>query len=374
MSYFLSVVLFLSFSYYGVECRHKDSGQLQKLKHTDEYDCMDIYKQPAFDNVLLKNHKIQMDPSSLPKFKSNNKLSFDRHSSFPLQAKDNCPEGMVPIQRSRMNNLTDLKSISKLHLGNIRTSTSGRHVAAFHTKLNKPGIYGARAVIDLYNPAVKMDQVSMALIWVEGGPPAELNSIQYGWAVNPRLYGDNLTRATTYWTADGSQKTGCYNLICPGFVQVNPKYHVGIPYEPISSTGGKIYITQPMIYKDPESGNWWLFLDTDLKLGYWPKEILPHFSKAAMFVQYGGLTYSSPNGLSPPMGNGRFPTRNIHDSCFFAQLQTVNKFNNLVDIEQDSLQKVVDNISCYDAKHWGNRYGRLAQTFSFGGPGGICGL
>ncbi|TXG65882.1 hypothetical protein EZV62_007157 [Acer yangbiense] len=374
MSSFLLVVLFLSFSCYGVECRRKVSRQLQKPKLTDEYDCVDIYKQPAFDNVLLKNHKIQMNPSSLPKFKSNNKLSFDRHRSLPLQTKGSCLDGMVPIQRSRINNLTDLRSISKLHLGNIRISTSGRHVAAFHTKLHKPGIYGARAVIDLYNPAVKLDQVSMSMIWVEGGPLAELNSIQYGWAVNPRLYGDNLTRTTAYWTADGSQKTGCYNLMCPGFIQVHPKYHVGSPYKPISVTGGKIYITQPMIYKDPESGNWWLLLDTGVRIGYWPKEILPHLSKAATFVQYGGLTYSSPNGLSPPMGNGRFPTRNIHESCFFAQLQTVNKFNDLVSIEQDSLQKVVDNTNCYDAKHWGNRYGTLAQTFSFGGPGGICGL
>ena len=54
----------------------------------------------------------------------------------------------------------------------------------FHTKLNKPGLYGARAAIALYNPTVKMNQVSMAQIWVEGGPPAELNSIQYGWAVS----------------------------------------------------------------------------------------------------------------------------------------------------------------------------------------------
>ena len=70
-----------------------------------------------------------MNPSSLPKFKSNNKLSFDRHRSLPLQTKGSCLDGMVPIQRSRNNNLTELRSISKLHLGNIRISTSGRHVS-----------------------------------------------------------------------------------------------------------------------------------------------------------------------------------------------------------------------------------------------------
>ena len=78
----------------------------------------------------MYNYKfLQMNPSSLPKFKGNDKLSFDRHRSFPLQTKDSCPEGMVPIQRNRINNHTDLKSISKLHLGSIRISTSGRHVS-----------------------------------------------------------------------------------------------------------------------------------------------------------------------------------------------------------------------------------------------------
>ncbi|TXG54120.1 hypothetical protein EZV62_019376 [Acer yangbiense] len=274
-------------------------------KHIYEYDCVDIYKQPAFDNVLLKNHKIQF--------------------------------------------------------------------AVFHTKLNKPGIYGARAVIDVYDPPVKMNQVSSAQIWVEGGPPAELNSIQFGWAVSHHFISTFMNN-----NADASQKTGCYNTMCPGFVQVHPSQHVGQPFENSSVIGGLICATQPLIYKkflqDPETGNWWLFVDSSSKIGYWPKEILPHLSKAATFVQYGGWTYNSPDGLSPPMGTGRFPSKNIHESCFFAQLQTVNKFNNLVDIERDSLQKVVDNTSCYDAKHWGNRYGTLAQTFSFGGPGGMCGI
>ncbi|TXG48362.1 hypothetical protein EZV62_027656 [Acer yangbiense] len=183
MSSLLLVLLFLSFSCHGIEGGRKVSRQLQKSKDIDEYDCVDIYKQPALDNILLKNHKIQ----------------------------------------------------------------------------------------------------------------------------------------------------------------------------------------------DSETGNWWLFIDSDVQIGYWPKEILPHLSKAATFVQYGGWTYNSPDGLSPPMGNGRFPNNNLHKSCFFATLQIVNKDYNLIDIEQGSLQKVIDNTSCYDAKHLGEQYGTLAQTFTFGGPGGMCG-
>ena len=43
---------------------------------------------------------------------------------------------------------------------------------------------GAKAIIDLYNPAVKQNQISLAQIWIEAGPPAELNGIQVGWAVS----------------------------------------------------------------------------------------------------------------------------------------------------------------------------------------------
>lgn len=43
---------------------------------------------------------------------------------------------------------------------------------------------GARAVISIHNPDVTEDQYSMAQIWIQNGPPAELNSIQAGWAVS----------------------------------------------------------------------------------------------------------------------------------------------------------------------------------------------
>ena len=68
-----------------------------------------------------------MNPSSLPKFKSNDEFLFDRH-----QTTDSCPEGMVPIQRSRVNKAGDLKLISKSPLGNIHPLTStapGKHVS-----------------------------------------------------------------------------------------------------------------------------------------------------------------------------------------------------------------------------------------------------
>ncbi|TXG57074.1 hypothetical protein EZV62_018387 [Acer yangbiense] len=281
----------------------------------------------------------KMNPSLLPKSRRNSELSSSKESSFEQQGKG-CPSGMY---------------------------------AVFQTKPNTNVKYnGAKAIIDLYNPAVKQNQISMAQIWIEAGPPAELNGIQVGWAVHPHLYGDNKTRVTAYWTADQSQKTGCYNSICPGFVQVHPSERLGQDFGAVSVIDGQQYGTTPMIYKDPNTGNWWLVVENRISIGYWPKELFTHLNDGASFVQYGGWTYNSPDGLSPPMGSGRFASGNLKQSCFFAQIELMNTNNNLVDATEDILQRFVDSDKCYSAKFWGYQGSVLGQSFSFGGPGGQC--
>ncbi|KAK3223232.1 hypothetical protein Dsin_010257 [Dipteronia sinensis] len=340
-------------------------------QNTEEYECVDIYKQPAFNNILLKNHKIQMNPSFMPRvIKRNGELLFS--SKIPSEG---CPMGMVPIQKTQVDNLTDLNSISKLHLGNIQplsTAAPGRHFAAHY--IEGPIFHGAQAGISLYNPPVKMNQVSMSQIWIENGPPAELNSIQVGWAVHPRIYGDTRTRATAYWTADGSKKTGCYNVLCPGFVQVHPRYRLGQAYGAISVIGGKQYITQPLVFLDKKSGNWWLAYDNGNIVGYWPKELFTHLREGATFVQYGGWTFNSPDGVSPPMGNGRFPNGYFRNSSFFSQMKMVDTSNVLVDIDDKRSGRLVDSANCYNQNYWKYQGSVLGKCMTFGGPGGTCGI
>ncbi|KAK0574168.1 hypothetical protein LWI29_019204 [Acer saccharum] len=237
----------------------------------------------------------------------------------------------------------------------LRNNSPQLLYAVFQTKPNTNVKYnGAKAIIDLYNPAVKQNQISMAQIWIEAGPPAELNGIQVGWA------------------ADQSQKTGCYNSICPGFVQVHPSERLGQDFGAVSVIDGQQYGTTPMIYKDPNTGNWWLVVENRISIGYWPKELFTHLNDGASFVQYGGWTYNSPDGLSPPMGSGRFASGNLKQSCFFAQIELMNTNNNLVDATEDILQRFVDSDKCYSAKFWGYQGSVLGQSFSFGGPGGQC--
>ncbi|KAL0376265.1 UNVERIFIED_CONTAM: hypothetical protein Scaly_0744100 [Sesamum calycinum] len=82
------------------------------------------------------------------------------------------------------------------------------------------------------------NEFSLSQIWVLGGSFGEdLNSIAAGWQVSPDLYGDNNTRLFTYWTSDAYQATGCYNLLCSGFIQVNSEIAMGASISPVLHLG-----------------------------------------------------------------------------------------------------------------------------------------
>ncbi|KAH9713150.1 NEP-interacting protein 1 [Citrus sinensis] len=100
--------------------------------------------------------------------------------------------------------------------------------------------YGARATINVWNPLTNFGELSIAQIWVLAGDGNELNSLEAGWTVNN---GEKKTRLFIYWTSDGYQSTGCYNLDCPGFVQTNKNIALGGSIEPVSKTTQKGMLT-----------------------------------------------------------------------------------------------------------------------------------
>lgn len=124
--------------------------------------------------------------------------------------------------------------------------------------------------------------------------------------------------------------------------------------------------------QDFGTGHWWLSLDDNKeKIGYWPMELFTLLNDGVEVAEFGGWTSSSGDGSSPPMGSGLFPDNHYHRSSYFAQIQAFNRDNELVNIE--SLDYVVDNPKCYDVKYWKNQGGILQETFTYGGPGGMCG-
>ncbi|XP_021752588.1 uncharacterized protein LOC110718095 [Chenopodium quinoa] len=50
----------------------------------------------------------------------------------------------------------------------------------------------------------------------------------------------------------------CFNMVCPGFVNVNHEFPVHVVLEPMSKRGGVVRTRYFSIFKDPKDGNWWL--------------------------------------------------------------------------------------------------------------------
>jgi len=99
--------------------------------------------------------------------------------------------------------------------------------------------------------------------------------------VSPDLYGDNNTRLFTYWTvsfqfqhqnfvpssnylsisyslhsivplpwqSDAYQATGCYNLLCSGFIQINSDIALGATISPLSKYSSSQYDITILVWK-----------------------------------------------------------------------------------------------------------------------------
>ncbi|CDP19979.1 unnamed protein product [Coffea canephora] len=57
---------------------------------------------------------------------------------------------------------------------------------------------------------------------------------------------------------DGSVKTGCFDATWPGFVQVSKDIALGAAIYPISNPTGLPSQITIFIFKDPNTGNWWV--------------------------------------------------------------------------------------------------------------------
>ncbi|RDX67510.1 hypothetical protein CR513_53602, partial [Mucuna pruriens] len=98
-------------------------------------DCIDINKQLAFDNPLLKNHKLQLKPSFQDtKLNENDKIT--RHLKIGL-GKNSCPKGSVPVRRTTKEDLIRAKLLPK-HSGVLsRTMPPGYEITYDHKKEKK---------------------------------------------------------------------------------------------------------------------------------------------------------------------------------------------------------------------------------------------
>ncbi|KAL5053966.1 hypothetical protein RYX36_034648 [Vicia faba] len=332
----------------------------------NDFICVDIYKQPTLQHPSLKNHKVQLYPTFA-------KNDMQRRPSFG-KTMDVCSPGKVPIYNKTQIITNSSSRLQTDHFKQYSKNSHGYHTVTLDTTQNMI-FRGASAGIGGYNLSLQANQFSLSSIWLESGPSVELNSIKAGIGVHPNLYGDSQVRLTGQWTADGFKKTGCYNILCSGFVQVNrdKEYALGTVLHPAGSIGSiKKSIGLIKIKQDQSTGHWWLIIQKELiYTGYWPRELFTHLQKGASLIKFGGQTYAPPNKDSPPMGSGRLPKENFKNSGFMGLLEIIDSEYNEHDIKPENMKIYTNSKSeCYDLKYHGYEGPFYRQSFLYGGPGG----
>ncbi|KAM3263375.1 hypothetical protein P3L10_000369 [Capsicum annuum] len=351
-----------------------------KTSYGDIYDCIDFYKQPAFDHPLLKDHNFY------PKMKANllrinqNSSASTSSKSLTLRSKDGgCPSETVPIKRITKDDLIrhrrmpppESVTFDTLDTNNNNSEQKGRYISSQGYKVaiaqtpSNPFIRfgGAGMIASIYNPHVKDQQHSACRLKIETGS----DIIQVGWRVDPVLYGDTKTRLFIHFQAG---EIHCFNTLCPGFILVNSEIPVDVSYDGhISQRGGKIWEDTMYIERDIVNGNWWLLMEDDYRqIGFWPQQIFTDLAGFATTVSWGGVTYSPQNVAEPPMGSSFFPVRNSRYDAYCKKIATLNVRGQTIAVHKTITH--VDNPNMYKVIFKPLRFRSKSSFFVlYGGPG-----
>ncbi|KAL0336114.1 UNVERIFIED_CONTAM: hypothetical protein Sradi_4823300 [Sesamum radiatum] len=337
----------------------------------DIIDCVLSHNQPAFDHPQLKGQK-PLDPPDRPTGHQSRPAMIEENFQVWSMSNEFCPEGTVPIRRTKEDDVLRASSIrrfgKKIRPVRRDSSSNGHEHAVGYVSGDE--YYGAKASINVWAPVVTNQyEFSLSQMWVIAGSFGDdLNTIEAGWQVSPELYGDNYPRFFTYWTSDAYQATGCYNLLCSGFVQTNNKIAIGAAISPTSAYNGGQFDISLLAWKDPKHGNWWLEFGDGILVGYWPSFLFSHLRDHASMVQFGGEivnSESSGSHTSTQMGSGHFAEEGFGKASYFRNLQVVDWDNNLVPLS--NLRVLADHPNCYDIQGGVNRV--WGNYFYYGGPG-----
>ncbi|XP_054811349.1 uncharacterized protein LOC129312696 [Prosopis cineraria] len=356
---------------------NKPAVKSLKSPDGDIIDCVHISHQPTFDHPKLKNHKIQMRPTFLPKgiksYPESKTIDQMWHQS------GSCPEGTIPIRRTTKDDIMRESSFQRFgmkdnmsipNLSESLYSSTNNHEYAT-AEVVKDIYYGAKAFLNIWKSNVQQrNELSLSQIWVMNqGDNNNVESIEAGWQIHPMLYGDDRPRLFAYWTSDSYERTGCYDLKCSGFVQVTSVVVLGGTLAPISLYDSTQYGINLLIWKDRGTGNWWLRYQ-NIVVGYWPASMFESLSaESATVIQWGGEVINrKSNGrhTSTEMGSGYFPRAGFGRASYFRDLSVVNE--NYYLISPNYIRGYASKPRCYDIVL--NGYSSdFGAHFFFGGPG-----
>ncbi|CAN0878094.1 hypothetical protein LINGRAHAP2_LOCUS12286 [Linum grandiflorum] len=307
---------------------------------------------------------IVLKPSSYPTG-SNSKVS-TKHIQMWHRNGEDCPTGTVPIVRSSTVDIPPKNKYDRLRaFNNAAATTNGISVVEgiphpeFATVyIQTSDYYGLSADINIWNPKVEANEATSSQVWVTDGGGESIEAIEAGWIVRPSMP----------QPVDGYGESGCYNLDCPGFVQINSTYSLGSQVQPTSTYGGKQYHLNYKIYKDLNTSNWWLKIQ-DIDIGYWPAELFENLKTSAKILEWGGrVINTNPNGThtTTQMGSGSLPGEGYSKAAWFRNMEYVDGNGSFNDVT--NFGGSPSRPECYDI-HVVEWEPDRRVNFFYGGPG-----
>ncbi|KAL0397491.1 UNVERIFIED_CONTAM: hypothetical protein Scaly_0197500 [Sesamum calycinum] len=210
---------------------NKPSVKSIKSPDGDIIDCVHISHQPAFDHPFLKNHTVQAYLSSRraaqpeqesgqerDRAKANNSAvayewEMPRANSSHKKNQRRGYAERAPSRHMGRKSIKAYRGQSVAPEPDLITQNGHQHAIAY---VEGDQYYGAKATINVWDPKIQQsNEFSLSQLWILGGSFAsDLNSIEAG------------------WQSDAYQATGCYNLLCSGFIQINNEIAMGASIYP----------------------------------------------------------------------------------------------------------------------------------------------
>ncbi|CAE6048873.1 unnamed protein product [Arabidopsis arenosa] len=279
------------------------------------------------------------------------------------RTKGECPEDTIPIRRRTRDDLLRSDSIETHRRKNPPTIFSTTYHLPDDQKevhehasvhLDYGEYHGSKSRISIWKPNVSnTTEFSLAQTWVVNGDwDNGLNTLESGWQSNS--YGKN----------------SCYNLDCPGFVQVNKDIALGAAFNSISTYNGNQYDFLLTIEKEQDTGLWWLKFDT-YQVGYWPSFLVPKLEDSARMIAWGGEIAHDASGqkehTSTQMGSGHFAEEGFKKAAYINSIEYIDKANYPIKPFPQNLEAIVTRPECYNLKVGSSR--RWGTYIFYGGPG-----
>ncbi|GJZ35228.1 putative neprosin, partial [Tanacetum coccineum] len=139
----------------------------------------------------------------------------------------------------------DLQKIMSTHSWLASLINYGRRVITFVLALVDLNKYVI--VLKIFRaPNIVGNDFSIPQIWVIADVPNHgVNTVEVGLHVIPSMHKDNALRLFNYWTSDG-YNSGCYNLLCLGFVQISSKVGLRAAFGPVYSENSSKHTSTQM--------------------------------------------------------------------------------------------------------------------------------